>query len=82
MRRKLFSVNEVTRRKLFSDNKVQGTRRKLFSDDECNCNLPPKSSEDKVIKCMDCGQTYNYDGSDLHLICTRCGGDRCKSDPS
>lgn len=76
MRRKLFSVNEVTRRKLFSDNKVQGTRRKLFSDDECNCNLPPKSSEDKVIKCMDCGQTYNYDGSDSHLICTRCGGDR------
>jgi predicted RNA-binding Zn-ribbon protein involved in translation (DUF1610 family) len=25
---------------------------------------------------MDCGKEYKYSGSDLHLICTRCGSDR------
>lgn len=80
MRRKLFSVTSSTRRKLFSNDKV--TRRRLFSNDECDCKssdnqkIPPRTSEDKVIKCSDCGKTYRYDGSDLHLICSRCGGDR------
>lgn len=69
MRRKLFNDKSVvgSRRKLFSNYKP--TRRKLFSD-ECECN------EDKIVKCMDCGKEYKYSGSDLHLICTRCGSDR------
>lgn len=79
MRRKLF--NELsTKRRLFSDSK--SARRRLFSNDECDCKssdtkkIPPRTSEDKVVKCSDCGATYRYDGSDLHLICKRCGGDR------
>lgn len=77
MRRKLFSstATEVTRRKLFST-PAQPTRRKLFSDD-VESKLPPVNEEDKkIVKCMDCGQTYDYTGSDLHLICTKCGSDR------
>lgn len=70
MRRKLFSESNVTRRKLFSSN--MPTRRKLFSDE----TKPLPETEGKVVKCMDCGQTYKYDGSDLHIICTRCGSDR------
>lgn len=70
MRRKLFSESNVTRRKLFSGDIP--TRRKLFSDE----TKPLPETEGKVVKCMDCGQTYKYDGSDLHIICTRCGSDR------
>ena len=70
MRRKLFSESNVTRRKLFSGDIP--TRRKLFSDE----TKPLPETEGKVVKCMDCGQTYKYDGSDLHVICTRCGSDR------
>lgn len=69
MRRKLFSDGLKVRRKLFSNSIDKPTRRKLFSDEECNCN-------EKVVKCMDCGEEYRYSGSDLHLICTRCGSDR------
>lgn len=74
MRRKLFSRTETQRRKLFSNEGTTKLRRSLFSD-ECDCKLPPRT-DDKVVKCMDCGQTYKYDGSNLNLICTRCGGDR------
>lgn len=70
MRRKLFSEDNIIRRKLFSNN--EPTRRKLFSDE----TKPLPETEGKVVKCMDCGQTYKYDGSDLHIICTRCGSDR------
>ena len=70
MRRKLFSEDNIIRRKLFSNN--EPTRRKLFSDE----TKPLPEIEGKVVKCMDCGQTYKYDGSDLHIICTRCGSDR------
>lgn len=76
MRRKLFSVNEVTtRRKLFSSTPVATSRRKLFSNDESN--LPPiPENEKKVIKCMDCGKTYEYVGSNTAPLCTKCGSDR------
>lgn len=68
MRRKLFSGDMTRRRKLFS----QPARRKLFTDEK-----PLPESEGNVVKCMDCGQTYRYDGSSLTgLICTRCGSDR------
>lgn len=76
MRRKLFSVSEVTsRRKLFST--PTSSRRKLFSNDEENKNLPPVPAEEKkIIKCMDCGKTYEYVGSNTAPLCTKCGSDR------
>lgn len=75
MRRKLFNDSTSdNRRKLFSEGYTKPTRRKLFSNDECK--LPPESSDKKVVKCMDCGQTYEYDGSSLNIICPKCGGDR------
>lgn len=80
MRRRLFSdnlSNNEGRRKLFSSSSTKViSRRKLFSKDDCDCNTPPKTSEDKIVKCTDCGQTYLYDGSSLNLICSECGGDR------
>lgn len=65
IRRKLFTSENVTRRKLFSTTK----RRKLFSEDGDESLL-------KTVTCMDCGYSMQTLASTTNLICPKCGGKR------
>lgn len=65
-------MNNMERRKLFSENDSKPiVRRKLFSDD-----CPSSNAESLVhtVICIDCGYKMDTMASTTNLICPRCGG--------
>ena len=65
-------MNNMERRKLFSENDAKPiVRRKLFSED-----CPQSDSAERVhtVICIDCGYKMDTMASTTDLICPRCGG--------
>lgn len=81
---KLFSENSEhkSRRRLFSDenSNCNPTGECLDSvpdgAEEVRVTPTPEPKDEKAVKCMDCGETFKYDGSALKVICPTCGSDR------
>jgi DNA-directed RNA polymerase subunit RPC12/RpoP len=80
MRRKLFSEDKrtTTRRRLFSNDEIQVSQidNSIQEESKAGDNIIPNDPGVRTVICADCKHSFQYDGSDLHIVCPNCGGDR------